>query len=135
MIVGFTGTRKGMTQMQQDQLALALSCFYNPAGANELHVGGAAGADDEAWVAAEAAGYDVHVHPCPGVVRDDLQDGAVWHETFPPLERNRHIVAASDILVAAARTNTEEQRSGTWATVRYARDKGIPIVMLSRGIR
>jgi hypothetical protein len=51
------------------------------------------------------------------------------------LDRNRAIVAAVDVLVAAPLEDREVQRSGTWATVRSARRKGIPVVMLSRGAR
>ncbi len=46
------------------------------------------------------------------------------------LDRNRDIVAAVSILIAAPETDIEEQRSGTWATVRYARKKGIPVVIV-----
>lgn len=49
-----------------------------------------------------------------------------------PLARNRRIVAAVDVLIAAPETDREELRSGTWATIRYARAAGKPVVMLSR---
>ena len=46
------------------------------------------------------------------------------------LERNRDIVDACDILIACPRTLKEELRSGTWATVRYARKVGKPVAIL-----
>ena len=49
------------------------------------------------------------------------------------LRRDREIVAESHVMIAAPRTDREELRSGTWATVRYARQALKPIVMLSRG--
>jgi hypothetical protein len=50
-----------------------------------------------------------------------------------PLKRDKEIVGIVDVLIAAPRTDKEVLRSGTWATVRYAREKGIPVIMLSRG--
>jgi hypothetical protein len=49
------------------------------------------------------------------------------------LKRDRVLVSAIDILIAAPKIETEHLRSGTWATVRYARPLGLPVVMLSRG--
>lgn len=41
--------------------------------------------------------------------------------------RNDRLVYHADILLAFPATSEEEKRSGTWATVRRARKKGIPI--------
>lgn len=46
------------------------------------------------------------------------------------LDRNHAIVDECSVLIAAPRSLTEEQRSGTWATVRYARKMGRPVVIL-----
>ena len=53
---------------------------------------------------------------------------------LPPLVRNRNIVRAVDIMIAAPATDKEELRSGTWATVRYCRQARKPVIMLSRGV-
>lgn len=120
MKVGFTGTRAGMSAIQKQQLATVLR-WLNEGDAvafTELHHGMAVGADMEAETIAKANGwYVVKRHPASG----------------KPLARNRQIVAACDVLIAAPRTDQEELRSGTWATVRYARQAGKPVVMLSRG--
>jgi hypothetical protein len=39
-------------------------------------------------------------------------------------------VDATGWLLAAPRTKTEEQRSGTWATIRYARKLGRQVCLL-----
>jgi hypothetical protein len=155
MIVGFTGTRKGMNMRQLDQLQFMLGALrthgrgtgpdsYPPLGSNRFHFGGAPGADLEARKVARPLGYDISWHPSPGVDLGELRASyapehellnETWHEVFPPLVRNHHIVDAVAVLLAAPHTDREEQRSGTWATVRYARTKGIPVVMLSRGAR
>jgi hypothetical protein len=120
VIIGFTGTRKGMTEQQKDQLGLILTmCLSNM---NTFHHGAAPGdtrqkADIEAAALAEAMGYTCQPHAA----------GA------DPLARNRDIVAASDILIAAPESDKEELRSGTWATVRYMRQAVKPVIHLSRG--
>jgi hypothetical protein len=49
------------------------------------------------------------------------------------LERNRDIVDATVALLAGPDGNRERQRSGTWATVRYARGIGNrPVAILPR---
>lgn len=42
------------------------------------------------------------------------------HPVMPPLDRNVEIVLRSQFLVAAPHTEVEEQRSGTWHTIREA---------------
>jgi len=147
MKVGFTGTRKGMSQAQLGQVGKLLMIFERAAYATdvpdplsvppEFHHGGATGADTEADQLACLDGYQVHVHPCPGVVADAPgkfnSHPVIWNEVFPPLMRNQHIVDVCDVLIAAPETDKEVQRSGTWATIRYARKAGKPVVMLSRG--
>lgn len=147
MIVGFTGTREGMNERQLDQLALMLMALHTGRAdaANDFHFGGQFGADLEARKIAKPLGFGIDWHPCPGVAMDTLVDkhgydldellAERWHGCFPPLVRNHHIVDAATVLVAAPRTDAEELRSGTWATIRYARLKGLPVVMLTRGGR
>ncbi len=138
MKVGFTGTRKGMSETQKKQFRYVLALVRDAEGDDrkiEFHHGGADGADKEAAKIARLEWCEIYVHPCHGVVRDS-QDPYIndrWLEVFPPLQRNRHIVEAADMLIAAPEIDKEELRSDTWATVRYARKKGIPVVMLSRG--
>jgi outer membrane protein insertion porin family len=49
--------------------------------------------------------------------------------TVTPLDRNRAIVDSCDVLIACPK-GPEEQRSGTWATVRYARKQKKRIVII-----
>lgn len=130
MILGFTGTRKGLSNKQKDQLLVILSALKDRV--NELHHGGAHGADRQAMRLARQLRYDIHWHPCADIATDLYADD-VWHDTFPPLVRNRHIAELCEVLIAGPFTDQEELRSGTWATVRYARQAGKPVVMLSRG--
>ena len=124
MIVGFTGTRTGMSEEQRDQFCLMLACFRSK-NMNVFHYG--AHADVELKADVEAA---------------TIAGGEMGFELEPhcasrggELVRNRDIVAAVDVLIAAPLVDKEELRSGTWATIRYARAARKPVVMLSRGGR
>lgn len=123
MRVGFTGTRAGMSAAQRAQLVLVLDWLLDShLCMGEFHHGDEPHADREAAAAARAVGVGrVVAHPPTTLTARDL------------LARNRELVAAVDLLIAAPRTDREVLRSGTWATVRYARRRGIPVVMLSRG--
>lgn len=112
--VGFTGTRKGMTTTQRAAVREALERAAR-GGATVFHHGGAVGADTEAAAIAIQLGMLPVLHPAG----DD------------PLKRNREIVAAVDALVAAPAQAREILRSGTWATVRYARAAGIPVQIVA----
>lgn len=116
--VSFTGTRKGMTPAQTAQLHMVLGSLRNQQSthANEFHHGAAEGADSQAETIARSHGWFTVAHPAG-------ED---------PLARNRLIVACGDILIAAPSGDKEQLRSGTWATVRYARAAGKPVIMLSR---
>lgn len=72
----------------------------------------------------------LHIHPPKDDKKRSYCIGHVVYEMKPYLERNRDIVDSCDVLIACPRTLEEEVRSGTWATVRYARKVGKPIVIL-----
>lgn len=116
--IGFTGTREGMSEAQKEQLGYVLSILWPSIPSSFIH-GNAIGADQQAASI---------VTSCPwGLSERAIPAGD------NPLARNRKIVAECDILIAAPRHDKEELRSGTWATVRYARQAKKPVIMLSRG--
>lgn len=128
MKVGFTGTRMGMSERQKLALRGVL------AGAAELHHGDCIGADAEADGIAREFGLTVVIHPPANPSKRAFCHRA-GDEIRPPadyLVRNAQIVDSTDCLVAAPHSDNEEQRSGTWATVRYARRCGRVIRVLGR---
>lgn len=91
----------------------------------EFHHGDCVGADEEAHQLAVALRLDVILHP------PELDRRRAWCENYvaerepaPYLDRNHNIVDETEMLVAAPATKDEQLRSGTWATVRYARKQG-----------
>jgi hypothetical protein len=127
MIVGFTGTQKGMSDEQWLKVTRLIQ-HLNP---KEVHHGSCIGADahfheivDENYPKVE-----VHVHPPEDASKRAWVDGDVIHEPKSYLERNQDIVDASEALIATPR-GPEMLRSGTWSTVRRARRKRIPIYIV-----
>ena len=153
MNIGFTGTRDGMTNRQKMMFTAVLSLQFM----NEkiyFHHGDCMGADEEAdnivtyQLLETPTRGQIHIHPpdkttyqahCHTVnspfnrldqSKPSNRRMVVWWEERPYLERNREIVDEIDILVAAPSSTTEELRSGTWSTVRYARKKKKTIIII-----
>ena len=136
MKIGFTGTREGMNTHQ-------LKHFYRFIAElpefTEFHHGACVGADEEAaQVVIEMDPCDgtrdwkVVAHPCDILDMVSLVAKAAYSDfqrlPKPPLDRNHDIVDACDVLLACPK-GPEEMRSGTWATVRYARKQSKRVVI------
>ena len=134
MKVGFTGTREGMSDRQKRALSELLRCL----NIEQLHHGACVGADQECVLTCKAVGASwIAIYAWPCDIESMVSDVAVKLSDkvmapVKPLDRNQDIVMCSDLLIAAPRTAQEQQRSGTWATIRYARKAGIPVIILDR---
>jgi hypothetical protein len=124
MKIGFTGTRKGMTQEQVKSVSvffIRLKRFGRTV--EEIHIGDCIGAD--------ANFYDLAVEFFPlakkigHIPKSDQYRAFLKYDEVKPadnfLERNRHIVNSSDCLLATPGESEEILRSGTWSTIRFAR--------------
>lgn len=127
MKIGFTGTQEGMTEMQS-QFVYDLLMTIEP---DEVHHGCCIGADEQFdnLLIYSPKYIDIHGHPPLNQSKMADCDCDVMHEPKEYLERNHDIVDATDALIAAPK-GPEELRSGTWATVRYARTLGRPIYIV-----
>lgn len=127
MHLGITGTRKGITESQ-------FNVFYKfivEDCITHLHEGDCIGADYNLTLMFEMLRPDIVIirHP---PLNTKTQAGGPYDITKEPksyLERDKDIVNESQYLWAAPK-GEEIVRSGTWATVRYARIKGIPITIV-----
>lgn len=129
MRIGFTGTQCGMSDWQKRQLKELLVLL----GAAELHHGDCIGADAEAHEIAKRLKLRVVVHPPDDPKkRAFVTDADEWRQPLPYLVRNREIVDATFILIAAPLSDQMRVRSGTWATWRYAKSKGRDTRILGR---
>ncbi|NIN68884.1 MAG: hypothetical protein GTO63_30195 [Anaerolineae bacterium] len=124
-VIGFTGTRKGMTPEQEKEVDYFLRVLGPP---NSVWHGGAIGADEqfhELVLCRWPAGVHICVLPVEHKDRSERIEPGPWVHIFPPvknpLERNRTIARACLHLICTPKDASEVLRSGTWATVRYAR--------------
>jgi hypothetical protein len=131
--VGFTGTRTGMSSSQMLSFKkLVKELMTNK---SSFHHGDCIGADAEAHdiVLSMIPDISIVIHPpLNGTLRAYKDQGHV----LPPKDyivRNHNIVDSTEVLVAApcaAEHDPSSKRSGTWATIRYARSKGKKIYII-----
>jgi len=116
MKVGITGTRKGLTPKQFT--AFHIQMKHNDV--TEIHHGDAHGCDQQ-------IDYDTkHIFPDIKLIKHLPKKFTSKHL----LKRNKEIVDECDVLWAFPKLREEELRSGTWATIRYARKKKKPIIII-----
>lgn len=129
MTCGFTGTQHGMTPRQLKAVRQLLWHI------NQLHLGDCIGADAQAYAEAVALGVSTIAHPPTEKRKRAFLTYDFEREPKPYLDRNKQIALEGvDGLIAAPFGYTEELRSGTWATVRYARNLTRPIkIVLPNG--
>jgi len=129
MIVGFTGTRNGLSITQWKVLANTITRLsIRPQLA--VH-GDCKGADASFHEEMQKAGVPIRIRPCDIKATRVHCKGAV--ETFPeekPLDRNVKIVEDCHVLIACPGRMVEEQRSGTWHAVRSARKVKRPTIII-----
>jgi len=124
--VGFTGPRGGMTGPQRFGCAELLEKF----GIQEVHLGDCVGADDDMYEIAGAAECYLTGHPPDNDKFRAFRHYHAEREPKPYLDRNHDIVDESDWMIATPEQFEEQQRSGTWSTVRYARKTGKPLCLV-----
>ena len=134
-----TGSREGMSAKQLDALYDLLASTR----LSEFRFGCCRGADTEALWAWVSLGDGVgHAHPATmnpawdalnvRIPTDDELDmlGITLHQPEHPLARNRTMVDNADVVWAFPLTTDAQHGSGTWATVHYARSKGVPVTVV-----
>ena len=128
--IGFTGTQRGMTEAQRLKLGTILA-VGSTKGVGVLHHGDCVGADAQAHELAQKWMIPVIIHPPENSSKRAFCGGSL--ASLPPqpyLVRNHFIVDACDVLVATPGEATEQLRSGTWATIRYARKRHKTVVII-----
>lgn len=129
MKVGFTGSQRGMNSRQIHNLM----SWLRANDVDEFHHGSCIGADTAANYCAAECGIPIIIHlPIDTEKMSNLREFATEiRSPLPYLDRNHMIVNECNMLIAAPiDPEKEELRSGTWATIRYARKKGIPVLIL-----
>lgn len=126
MIIGFTGTQGWMTVEQFDTLRKQIEKL----APTEAHHGDCIGADSVFHQICLELNIPIVIHPpIANGKRANCKGGTVL-PAKEYLVRNHDIVDASDELIAVPGEKTEQLRSGTWATYRYAKKRGKPITLI-----
>lgn len=127
-VIGFSGARSGMTKQQKFRFRHTMQGAFDMFEV-EFHHGDCIGADHEAHNIVRDLNPDAYVviHPPIDPKARAFMDYDELDEPAGYLERNRAIVAASDVLIITPTTNHEILRSGTWATARYAFNAAKPV--------
>jgi hypothetical protein len=134
MKIGFTGTQIGLTLHQQGEVKRILVEVWSkllPEETIEFHHGDCIGSDAQAGSIASLLGCIIHVHPPIDARKRAYAKGNVTYAPKEYIERNHNIVDLCNLLIATPRSKDEEIRSGTWATIRYARKRNIPIILIT----
>lgn len=126
--IAFTGTREGMSIKQWAKTTDIAEEYLKAEGPHQVHTGDCKGADTQFHTALDVFRLNndlevvMHGHPCNIEKWRAYNDFDVLHDIKPPLVRNRVMVDAADVLIAGPFQYHEQfQRSGTWATIRYAK--------------
>lgn len=132
MRIGYTGTSQpgGMTQVQRAVLRQRL-CYFRDV---EFHHGDCINGDAQADEIARSLGFSIVEHPPLRVYARAFCEHRGQTMVLPPREfipRNHDIVDAVNQMFAAPAQKEEQMRgSGTWATIRYARRIGKPLLII-----
>ena len=128
--IGFTGSRQGLTPAQSAGLREFLDAHKDTI--ESFHHGDCIGADETAHnIAVEILGEDkIYIHPPKETAAQAFCESPHILPALDYLIRNLVIVRSCDTLIAAPKSETEELRSGSWATIRRAREMSRPVVML-----
>jgi len=116
-IVAFTGTQIGMTWAQKKAFR-SLLIEMKP---RVLIHGDCIGADADAHDIAVDLGIEVWIRPCILSEKRAYKEGKLLAEPEEPIARNHKMVDQSHALIGCPKRPRQELRSGTWATIRYAK--------------
>lgn len=124
--IGFTGSRDGVTEHQRRWMFHFLSKAED---STIVHHGDCVGADEEFHNCARERGLRIMLHPPNNNAARAFCKGDYEMPPLPYIQRNHAIVEAS-IHMLAIPSSHEVLRSGTWATVRYARKLKRPLFIV-----
>ncbi len=132
--IGFAGSKRGTTLKQRDRVREILGKLHEEYGAIKGHFGDCIGSDTEFRNLCRIFGREKVVlvsHPPKDTRWRAFCEADETREEKPFLERYRDIVNESNLLIVTPKNQSGEiLKSGTWATIRYARKKGKKVFVI-----
>jgi hypothetical protein len=134
--IGFTGTSGNVAINQWLVLKIVLKIVFEKfrdsgVQSGGFHHGDCVGADAMAHKEALHYGHEITIHPSINEYKRAFCEGAkIILPARDYIDRNHDIVDACDVLFACPGTMEEQLRSGTWATIRYARKQGKKLIIV-----
>lgn len=127
MIIGFTGTRNGMSEKQKILFGNLIECLR----IHIFHHGDCMGSDSDAHdiVAEYDDSIPIFIHPPSDDKLRAFKNGIQLREKSY-LERNKDIVDVANVMLATPKDCVNIVRSGTWFTIRYAWRKNNPLIII-----
>lgn len=122
--IGFTGTRNGMTEEQKLNVLKVIEVCTRAVKTDMLIAlhGDCIGADADFHHICVAMGLKVHIYPCTFENMRAYCKGDWEEKPLAPMQRNRNIVAAANIMIACPPNMTPiKSGSGTWATIGFSK--------------
>lgn len=128
MKMGITGTRNGATTAQS---VVLISVLFEMEP-EEVHHGNCVGVDDLFVTLARDLVDDVIIvsHPPKDAKLESRFQSDIVLPRQDYLDRNKSIVDSVDYMVGVPSGSREALRSGTWATIRYAKKVGRPLMVV-----
>ena len=117
--IGFTGSQRGMTDYQRETFKELIENL----GPIEFHHGDCIGADTDAHIIVRHVSVKSEITGHPPIASEKRAFcNCDYLEVLKDyLIRNHEIVKATDFMIATPQQFGEILRSGTWATIRYAK--------------
>ncbi len=125
MKIGFTGTQDGMSEKQRIKLIATVELL----NAKECHHGDCIGSDEQFHKICYDRNIKIVMHPPINSKYRAFCLGNIILKEKDYLVRNKDIVNDTDILIATPK-GKEILRSGTWSTIRYAKNKNRRVIII-----
>ncbi len=126
MIIGFTGTQIGMTEIQKEKV----KSFLLKNNIELVRHGDCVGADSDFHNICAELKLKIIIHP-PNIkskrafCKGDIILPEKWY-----IDRNHDIVDGCDLLIGTPQQDTEQLRSGTWATIRFGKKTNKKVIII-----
>lgn len=128
IILGFTGTRRGMSPAQK-------RVFFETVKLLDVQIfvhGDCIGADADAHEIVREISPDIRIEARPAGDGPNraYKKADIVHASHAPLSRNKKIVESVEQMIACPGEQSEILRSGTWSTIRYTKKLLKPLLII-----